>query len=81
MKEIDPNKPIKRTLYQYDAQRAEYLAGIRRAMDNTSLPLAYLQTVYHLFKDYMHSGHLNPIHPAGQSNNTSASKCSTENGG
>ena len=52
MKEIDPNKPIKRTLYQYDAQRAEYL---RRAMDNTSLPLAYLQTVYHLFKDYMHS--------------------------
>lgn len=55
MIEIDPNKPIKRTLYQYDAQRAEYLAGIRRAMDNTSLPLAYLQTVYHLFKDYMHS--------------------------
>lgn len=53
MKEIDSNKPINRTLYQYDAQRSEYLAGIRRAMNNDTLPLAYLQTVYHLFKDYM----------------------------
>lgn len=53
MKKIDPNKPINRTLYQYDAQRNEYLAGIRRAMNNDTLPLAYLQTVYKLFKDYM----------------------------
>lgn len=53
MNEIDINKPIKRALYQYDAQRDEYLAGIRRAMDNSSLPLAYLQTVYHLFREYM----------------------------
>lgn len=54
MKEIDPNKPIKRTTRMYEASPEEYAACIRQALKS------------------VHSGHLNPNSPAGQSNNNAA---------
>ena len=53
MKEIDPNKPTKRTTRMYEASPEEYAASIRQALKNDSIPVFILYTVYHLLHDYM----------------------------
>ena len=53
MKDIDPNKPIRRTTRMYEASQEEYAACIRQALKNDSIPIFILYTVYHLLHDYM----------------------------
>ena len=84
MKDIDPNKPIRRTTRMHEASPEEYAACIRQALKNDSIPIFIRSIICCMIICRTEKCPLwtpEQSSPAGQLNSSATSERITTNGG